>query len=95
MNLSLSENGQEGIRSTISSTPQPDQQQRVHSVERRRLDEHGDDGPVHSDSAGSPPGRENVPAVQHEADDDHEGEEDIKRNRNRKVRETEVDGGGD
>ena len=79
----------------ISSTPQSNQQQRVYSIECGRLNEHGDDGPIQSDSTCGSPGRDNGLAVQREADNDHGGEEDIKRNRNRKVRETEVDGGGD
>ena len=42
-NLSLCENGQEDIRSGSSKN-----QQRGHSIKRRTLNEHGDDGPVQS-----------------------------------------------
>ena len=92
-NLSLSEDGQKEIRSVISSTPRSNKQQRINGVKRRRLDEHGDDGLVQSSgSRWSPHSSANVPAVQDEARNDHEREEDVERNRNRKVWKTKVDG---
>ena len=77
----------------VSGSPQYNEQQRVHSVKGRRLNEHRDDALVQSTgSSWSPHDNANVPAVQEESDDDHEGEEDVERNRNRKVWNTEIDG---
>ena len=90
-NLSLREGTQEDIRNVASSAPGYHKQQRVHSIECRRLDEHGDDGPAQSTHSRKTHGHVNFPTVQDEPDDDHEGEEDIKCDRNRKVWETEVD----
>ena len=82
-NLSLSEDRQEDIRSVVSSAPWANKQQRIHSIERRRLDEHGDDGLVQpSETAWSPHGSANLPAVQKEPGNDQEGEENVEGNRN-------------
>ena len=64
-------------------------------MEGRRLNEHGDGALVKSTcSTWSPQGGTNVPTVQDEPDDDHEGEEDVEGNRDREVRKAEVDNYG-
>ena len=92
-NLSFGEDRQENIRGMVSGAPRPNEQQRVHGVKGRRLDEHRDDSLVQStDSSWGTHGSANVPAVQDESNDDHEGEEDVERNRKRKVWKAEVHG---
>ena len=94
-NLSLSKDRQEDVRGVVSGAPRPDEQQRVHGIKGRRFDEHRDDCPVQStDSSWSSHGTANIPAVEDEPNDDHEGEEDVERNRNRKVWKAEVDSDG-
>ena len=79
--LGLIEDGHEDDRSAVSNKPRYDSQQRAYSVQRRRFDEHGDDGLVQSTHSGcTPHGGTNVPDVHDESDDDHDGEENVKRN---------------
>ena len=61
-------------------------QHRVHSIECKRLDEHGDGGIVYSvDPIWIPHGGANVPGMQAEPEDDHGGEEAVERKRNRNI----------
>ena len=92
-NLSLSKDRQEDIRGVISGGPRSNEQQRVHGIKGRRFDEHRDDGPVQSTNFRLSHGTANIPAMQDKPRDNHEGEEDVERNRDRKVWKTKVDDG--
>ena len=76
-NLSLREDGHKDAHCVVPSADQCKNQQRGHSVNCTRLDEHGDDGLVQSTASASPHGSPNAPGMQSEPDDNHEGEEDI------------------
>ena len=93
-NLSFGKDRYENVRSTVPGARWSKNQQRAHGVQGRRLDEHGDDDPVQSIGSTVPHGSPNVPGVQNEPDDDHEGEEDVERQRNRKVWKAEPDTAG-
>ena len=85
-NLILSEDRQEYIGNPAICAPGSNEQYGANGVEGGRLDEHGDDSPVNSTSAGlSAEGVSDVPAVEDESEDDHEGEEDVERNGDGKV----------
>ena len=75
-NLSLIQDRQEDIHNG-TFTPRCDNQQRAHSENGTRLNEHGDDGLGQSTNSGHPQGRASVSGVYGEPDDDHEGEEDV------------------
>ena len=86
-NLILCEDGQEYVGNPTTGTPGTDEQYGANSVQGTRLDEHGDDGPIDSSRSGtSAEGISNVPAVQDESEDDHEGEDDVEGNGDGKVR---------
>ena len=57
--------------------PGPDNQQRAHSVNGTRLDEHGNDDLTQSTDSSEPQGSANFLCMQDEPDDDHESEEDV------------------
>ena len=77
MNLSLSKDEHETVRTAPSSTQQQKNQQRTRSIDHRGLDEHRDDSPAQSTNSSYPRAGTNVPTVQDKSGDDHEGEEDI------------------
>jgi len=80
-NLCRRDEGQEDTRSRTSGSPQSNEDQRIHSIKGRRLNEHGDNGLVQSAHSGwRPDGSTDAPVVQDEPDDDHEGEEDVEQN---------------
>ena len=92
-NLGLTKNGREGIHD--SRFRLCNDQQRAHSVKRRRLDQHGDDGVVQSsESTWRPHDCADVPVVQDEPDDDHKGEENVERDRDRIVWNVKVEADG-
>ena len=78
-NLNLGEDRQEGIPNGGLRAPRSNNQHRAHGVKGTRLDEHGDDRLTQSADPSSTHASANVPGVQDEADDDHEGEEDVER----------------
>jgi hypothetical protein len=85
-NLVLGEDRQEYIGSPTICTPRTDEQYGADGVQGGGLDEHGDNGVVNSACpSASSEGVSNVPAVEEESDDDHEGEEDVERNGNEEV----------
>ena len=85
-NLSLREDGQEYIRSAASSNEQSNHQQRARGMRDTGFNKHGDDSPAQPASSSPPQCSANVPDAQNESDDNHEGEEDVERKRNRIVR---------
>ena len=77
-NLSLIEDGHEQIyNGAYTCTPWSNDQQRAHSENGTRLDEHSDDGLVQSTDSSRPQGGTSVSGVHDEPDDDHEGEENV------------------
>ena len=87
----LSLNEDESIHSTVSSDRRYDDRQRAQREKRTGLDERGDCGLAQPpDSTSSSQGSMDGPAVSDESDDDHDGEKDVDRNRNRKVWYTEA-----
>jgi len=73
-----------GIRSRVvyDRGQSSDDQQRAHGENGTRLDEHGGDSLVQSTiSSLRPGGTADVPPVQDDPDDDHQGKEDVERNR--------------
>ena len=93
-NLSLGKDRYENVRGAVPSARRSKNQQRAHSVQGRRLDEHGNDDLVQSANSTFPRGSANVSGVEDEPDDDHEGEEDVERQCDRKVRKSEPDAAG-
>jgi len=84
--LSLSEDRNEQIRKYAFGGQRSNDQQRGYSEKSRRLDEHGGDCLVQpTNPTGRPRDGANVLSVQDESDDDHEGEDDVERKRDRKV----------
>ena len=85
-NLNLSEDREDQIPDfDVFGGHRSNDKQRAHSEMGTRLDEHGGDGLVQSaDSGPRPRGSANGPAVQDNPEDDHEGEGDVERNRDRK-----------
>ena len=61
----------------VLSTTQYRSQKRDDDINCTRLDEHSDNGPAQSAHSSSPHGSLNVPGVQDEPDDNHQGEEDV------------------
>ena len=80
MNLSLAEDRQEDVCGDVSSGPRYNEQQLIYGINSTRFDMHGDDGLAQSAGSSYPYGIANLPGVQDEPDDDHKGEEDVKRN---------------
>ena len=78
-NLSFSEDGKESLHHVISGSPRPNNQQRTHGVKGARFNEYGDNGLAQSADSSLPRDGANVPGVQDEPDDDHQGEEDVER----------------
>jgi len=77
-NLDLSEDRREKIPDCVIGSNRPDDQQRGHSEKSGGFDEHGGDGLVQSaDSIWRSSSSANVPCVQDESDDDHQGEDDV------------------
>ena len=76
-NLSFSKDEQETTRKAIFIIQRSKNQKRARSINHRGLDEHGDDSLVQSTNSRYPHTSANVPGVQDEPDDNHEGEEDV------------------
>ena len=86
---------QKDILDSTPRNPQHNEWHKSDSVKGTGLDEHGDNGLVQSTSSRRrPDGISNVPAVQDESNDDHEGEDDIESSGNRKVWGAELSYGG-
>ena len=77
--LNLTDDSCEETPSGTPSAQWSNDQQRVHSIEGTRLDEHHDDGSAQPTDPGNPQGGASVPGVHNEPDNDHEGEEDVER----------------
>ena len=75
--LSLGEDGEEDVHNVIVDGQWYNNQQRAHGVEGTRFNEHGGDGIAHPTDSTDPHGIANVPCVQDQSNDDHEGEEDV------------------
>ena len=82
-NLSLAENRHKDIISGVPDAHRDENQHRVHGENDTGFNEHDDDGFVQSADSTHPHCGANVPGVKDEPNDDHEGEEDVERNRNR------------
>ena len=76
-NLSHRESGPENLLGVVVGGPQSNEQKCVRGEKGTRLDKHGDDGFVQSTGSTLPHYGANVPGVQDEPDDDHEGEKDV------------------
>ena len=79
-NLCLSKDWQEITPKAVSGTQPSENQKRTRSINHRGLNEHGDNGLVQPANSRYPHASANVPSVQGESDDYHEGEEDVERN---------------
>ena len=93
-NPNLTNGGHEETPNRVSGTQWYNDQQRVHSEEGTRFNEHHDDGFTQPADPGNPQGGASVPAKQDEPDNDHVGEEDVERERNRIVWKSGPDGAG-
>ena len=83
MNLSFGEYEGEDINNGVfPGRPGSNNQQRAHSVDGTRFDEHGDDDLAQSTNSSYPQGSASVLCMQDEPDNDHEGEEDVECDRN-------------
>lgn len=94
-NLILGEDRQEYIRNPAIDAPGCNEQYGADGVKGGRLDEHSDDGLVHSTRPGpGTQGVSNVPAMHDESDNDHKRKEDVERDGDGKVWNAGVRGEG-
>ena len=91
--LSLSKDSKEGTLGVVPNSPRYNDEQRAHCIKGRGPDKHCGDGHAQSTDPSYPHSSANVPGVQDKTSDDHEGEEDVERDRDRKVWKTEINGG--
>ena len=92
-NLSLGEDGQEDTRDVAADTPRDDEEQRVHSVEDTRIEEHSDEGPVVTTPCSLSSHRSsNVFGVLEESREEHDNEEDGEARGDREVGKTNFGG---
>ena len=76
-NLNLIEDVEEDVCTVVSSDPRHNEQERAHTIQRTRLNEHSYDGLAQSTVPSHPHGIASLPDVQDEPDDNHNGEEDV------------------
>ena len=80
--LGLSEDRRNQVHDRVVGSHQSDVQHRAHSENGGRLDEYGGDGLVQSTDSGWGSRRgTNVSPMQNKSEDNHEGEEDVERER--------------
>jgi hypothetical protein len=92
-NLSLAKDGGKRIRDVTLGTPWSNKHQSTDGIKRGRLSEHGGDGFIQSARSDLGSHRvSNVPLVEDEPWDDHEGEKDVHREGNRKLWIIEAEG---